>query len=232
MSVEKAIEARNQLLDEANAIEVAAEECLSEMTVPALNEAVGMLVGIRRLNKEIDETFDDLIATAHKAHKTATTRKKKFSVPLTAAEGIIKGKIKEYYAWESKQQSEEYSEKKAEARDAAATVRIAEVEGLREEGMLDQAEALASSPLAITPVPRPAATKAKGIALAETWKAVVEDEEELFKFILANPEWHHLISINMKELNTLARMQKDAMNMPGVYAESNRGVTIRLPAEE
>ena len=232
MSVEEAIEQRNQLLDEANAIEVAAEECLSENTVPELKRATEMLVGIRRLNKEIDATFDDLIATAYKAHKTATTRKKKFSAPLTAAEGIIKGKIKNYYAWENAKQSEEYSDKMVRARDAAGKVRVAEVEGLREEGMLEQAEALASSPLAITPVPRPAPTKAKGIILAETWKAVVVDEEEFFKFILANPEWHHLISINMKELNTLARMQKEAMNMPGVHAEVNRGVTIKLPPEE
>jgi len=36
----------------------------------------------------------------------------------------------------------------------------------------------------------------------------------------------------MKELNTLARMQKEAMNMPGVRAEVTRGVTIKLPPEE
>ena len=231
MNVDEAIGKRADLLKEAEAIEVSAEACLKNMTVQDLKMAVSMLIGIRRLNKEVDETFDDLILTAHKAHKATTNRKKKFSAPLTVAETIIKGKITEYYTSEVVTQGIQYAEDLKKVREAAETVRLAEVEELRESGMLDQAEALASSSLAITPVPKPTPTKVEGISLTETWKAEIDNEEELYDFIFEHKEWRHLVSFNMKELNTLARMQQESMSLPGAHAVKTKGVTIRLPAE-
>ena len=231
MSVDEAIEKRSDLLKEAEAIELSASACLKKNTVPELKTAVSMLIGIRRLNKEVDETFNDIVSAAHKAHKTATTRKKKFSAPLTVAETIIKGKITEYYKWEDAAMGTRYAEDMKTARETAETVRLAEVEELRESGMLDQAEALASSSLILAPPPKPTPTKVDGISLTETWKAEIDDEVELISFIHENPQWAHLLTINMKELNTLARMQRESMSLPGVKAVKTKGVTIRLPAE-
>ena len=228
--VKKAIEARDHLLEEAESIELEAAGCLDEMTVPQLKDAVTMLVGIRRLNKEIDSTFDDIIATAYKAHKTATGRKKKFAAPLTAAENIIKGKIKEYYKEEGIQQSKEYLELVDEACESAEMVRTAELKGLRATGLGDQADALQESPLPIAPVPKPAPTEVEGISVSSLWSAEVFDEVALIGFIHNNPQWAHLLSIDMKELNTLARMQKDAMSLPGARAVVKQSVSIRLPA--
>ena len=229
-SVKEAIEEREDLLKEAAAIELSAEACLKEMTVPQLRLAVDMLMGIRRLNKEIDATFDDLIAASNKSLRIARARKKKFSAPLTGAETIIKGKITEYYKHEEIQQSKEYSGMVELACESADMVRTAELKGLRATGMNDQADALEESPLSIAPTPKPTLTKVEGISVSSLWSAEVFDEVALICFIHDNPQWAQLLSIDMKELNTLARMQKDAMSLPGARAVVKQSISIRLPA--
>jgi hypothetical protein len=48
---------------------------------------------------------------------------------------------------------------------------------------------------------------------------------------MENEEWRHILTINMKELNTLARMQKDSMNFPGARAVSKQSITVKVQAE-
>lgn len=230
-TVEEVAARRDEMLQEAQSLEVQASQCLAEMTYSELEAACEMLKGIRRLNKEVDETFDDLISGQKEQLKKVQDRKGKYADPLTAAENVIKSKLTDYYEREYYAQSQEYADKLTAATDTAEKQRIAEIEQLRAAGMLDQAENLAGAPLAIVPIPRPAPTKMKGISVKTTWKAEVFDEDAIIAFALEHEEWRHLLGLKMPELNTLARMQKDAMAIPGVRAVSKRSISIRLDPE-
>jgi hypothetical protein len=53
-------------------------------------------IAIKRLRKEIDDTFDPIIEAAHIAHKVALDKKRKHVEPVNAAEREVKGKIGAY----------------------------------------------------------------------------------------------------------------------------------------
>ena len=55
-------------------------------------------IAVKLLRKEIDGTFDPIIEAAHKAHKLALDKKRKFVEPVDAAEKLVKGKIGDYLA--------------------------------------------------------------------------------------------------------------------------------------
>lgn len=217
--------------EKANALEVGAAACLAEMTYPELEAAVEMLKGIRRLNKEVDETFDDLISGADKQHKTALGRKRKYAEPLIAAENVIKGKIEDFYDREFYQQGQQYADRLTAATETAEKIRVSEVEQLRAAGMLDEAEAKAAEPVAIIPIPRPAPTRMKGISLRTSWKAEIFDEDAVINHCLEHEEWRHILGIKKPELNALARMQKDGMDFPGARPVTVRSIAIKLDPE-
>jgi hypothetical protein len=230
-TVDEALARRAEMLDEAQSLEAQAAACLAEYTRPELEAAVSLLKGIRLLNKEVDATFDDLIDMAFQQHKKTIKRKRKYADPLTAAETIIKDKIKEFYAAEYDEQTEKYLEKTARAREVAQKMRESELAQLRAAGMTEQADNLEAAALAIVPIPRPAPTRIKGISTSELWSAEVLDEDAVFKHCMENEEWRHILTISMKELNTLARMQKDSMNFPGARAVSKQSITVKVQAE-
>ena len=58
------------------------------------------------------------------------------------------------------------------------------------------------------------------------WSAEVTDLLKLVKYCAANPEWVHLVAASMPNLNSVARSQRDGMNIPGVRAVSK---TSRAP---
>lgn len=53
-------------------------------------------IAVKRLRKEIDEAFDPIIEAAHRAHKTAIDKKRKYVEPVDTAERLVKGKIGAY----------------------------------------------------------------------------------------------------------------------------------------
>jgi hypothetical protein len=230
--VEEAAKKKKEMLEEAHALELRAAGCLSEMTPEQLFAACDLLKLIRKMNKEVDATFDDLISGQNETLKKTRARKKKFADPLTAAENVIKSKINDYYDREFQTQAQEYANKINLMTEAAESQRAGEVAQLRAAGMDDQADAKEREPLALVPIPKPAPTKVDGISVSELWKAEITDEDALIEFALEHAEWRHLLSISTKELNILARMQKDSMAIPGARAVRKPSISIRLKDEE
>lgn len=80
--------------------------------------ARNMVQDIRRLKKEIEDTFDPIIQKAYQAHKEAVAQKKRYIEPLDKAEAIIRQKITDCVTEIERRQREE-AEKERRAREQA-----------------------------------------------------------------------------------------------------------------
>jgi hypothetical protein len=76
------------LVDQASAIIIRDQDTLTG--------ANDFSIAIKRMRREIEETFDPIIEAAHVAHKVALDKKRKYIDPVDAAEKMVKGKIGSY----------------------------------------------------------------------------------------------------------------------------------------
>ena len=76
------------LVDQAAAIIVRDQETLTR--------ANDFSIAVKRLRREIEETFDPIIEAAHRAHKVALDKKRKYIEPVDSAERTVKAKIGSY----------------------------------------------------------------------------------------------------------------------------------------
>ena len=109
------------LVDQAAAIIVRDQETLTR--------ANDFSIAVKRLRREIEETFDPIIAAAHRAHKVALDKKKKHLDPVDMAERTVKAKIGSYL------DEQERARKEAERRawEAEQEKIRAQQEALRKE---------------------------------------------------------------------------------------------------
>jgi len=108
-------------------------------------KVANFLIGVRKLKKEIKDTFDPIVSKANATHKEATKQRKIHLDPVEKAEAIIKGKCKEYE--DVMQQIEddriEKLRKEAEATAEAERLKLKEEEEKAvKEGDTEKAEEL------------------------------------------------------------------------------------------
>jgi hypothetical protein len=116
---------------------------------------------------------------------------------------------------------------RAEARRQEEEARLAEAVELEAAGETEAAEQLIEEPIQASVVMAPAAPKPKGATFRETWEAKVVDPVKFFAWLARHPHMHHLADPNQKQLNQLARAQKDMMRVEGVEAVKVTGVARR-----
>lgn len=76
------------LVDQASAIIIRDQDSMAV--------ANDFSIAIKKMRREIDEAFDPIIEAAHRAHKVALDKKRKYIEPVDAAEKMVKGKIGVY----------------------------------------------------------------------------------------------------------------------------------------
>ena len=138
------------LVDQAAAIIVRDQETLTR--------ANDFSIAVKRLRREIEETFDPIIEAAHRAHKVALDKKRKYIEPVDSAERTVKAKIGSYLdeqerirkeaerrAWEAEQEKiraqQEALRKEQEAQRKAEAERRAIEEKARREAQEADAKA-------------------------------------------------------------------------------------------
>lgn len=123
--------------------------------------------------------------------------------------------------------------RKAGDADAAelAALEAADAEEVSRRAAAEQA-AIKAEPVVPPPVVRvaPALASVAGVSTRTTWKAEVTDLHELVRYVAAHPEWLALLTADMTQLNTLARSQKNRMQIPGVKAVEESGFSVRRTA--
>jgi len=186
-----------------------------------------LLIDIKGLRKQIDDTFDPVIKKAHEAHKAAVAAKKGVEAPLVQAEDIIKAGMGTYNREKEHRLREQQARLAAERRKQEEEARLAEAVALESAGDAEVTEAVLAQPIIVPVVKIPNEARVAGISHRENWRAEVVDVLALVKFIAQRPEFVNLVQPNMPALNSLAKAQRSALNVPGVRAVSESVVAAR-----
>jgi hypothetical protein len=191
--------------------------------------AAEMVIGIKRLRKEVADSYDPVIQSAYKAHRAAVAAKKKIDGPLEEAEAILKGGLtkwnqaQERLRLEAERRAREEQWRMEQELRLARATELADL-GAPEEVVSDILDTRVEMP---APIAAPTFTKAEGVSSRETWRAEVFDVVALCKAIAEGKVPANLIEPNMPALNGMARALKEALNIPGVKAIKDSVVQVR-----
>jgi hypothetical protein len=178
-----------------------------------------LLLTIKALRKEINETFDPIIAKAYAAHKEAKAQKTKVEEPLVRAECIIKPAMAEYDTKLEQQRLAEQRRLEEEARKKAEEEKLADAIHAEQQGDKETAESIINEPAQVIPiVQKVEKQKISGISFRENWSAQVVNLMALVKAVAAGEQPITYLQANQTSLNQIARAQKTAMSVPGVRA--------------
>lgn len=171
-----------------------------------------ILLVIKDLRKQIDETFDPIIKKQHEAHKEAVAQKKKVDAPLVEAENIIKPRIAAWSAEQERIRREEEARLREEARKQEEERRLQEAILAEQSGQKDEAEAIIETPVQVAPVVVPKSVpKVAGVNMVKQWK-----------FRIVNPALipREYLTPDEIKIGGVVRALKDQAHIPGVEVYS------------
>lgn len=193
-----------------------------------------LLKGIKDLRKEIDDTFDGIIAKAFAAHRESCAQKKRHEAPLVEAEAILKRGLSAYETEQELRRREEQRRLQAQALKDAEDRLLAEAADLERVALagpepdidaLSEAHRLLEEPIDVPSVIVPKRTPTvSGVSYRELWRAEVTDLKALCRAIADGSQPVTLVTANASALNGLARSLKGAARVPGVKFVSERTV--------
>ena len=162
------------------------------------------------------------------AHKRVILDQERgYLAPVNEARGILK---QTELLWDTEQQriaDEEEKKIEDELRRREEEKRLTQAEAAQEAGDKEKVEAILERPIEAPKInlqpPKP-----QGQSVRTTWKAEVVDFQKLLAHIAANPALAHLVQPNDQAIRAMARLQKDALNLPGVRVYSEKSLTTRL----
>ena len=130
----------------------------------SFSRATHFLKDLKTVQTEISETFDPIIRAQHQAHKKSLETKRKYSRPLLLAEGIVKGKIKDYHVEQERIRQEEEAKINREIKKAEEERLLQMAEEAEKAGDTDEAEAILKSPIVAPVVSLASNTQGKGVS--------------------------------------------------------------------
>lgn len=172
-------------------------------------DAAEFLKAVRRVVKQVDDTFAQVIKDAHTLHRNLTTKRNEHREPLYAAEREIKQRMG---AWSAEQERIRVQAEQAERKRLAAEAemrRLEEAETLEETGQSEAADAILEAP---PPPPPPVVIptnvpKPKGISVRLAWRFRIVDMSLV-------PDKYK--TIDEKKIAGVVRALKKDANIPGV----------------
>jgi hypothetical protein len=196
-----------------------------------LDKAAAFLVTIKRLKKEVGQSYDPVIKKAHDAHKEALAQKKKYEKPLNEAEKIVKGAMAPYVAEQdrlrreaeekNRREQEEIERKKREEEERALQEAAkAEAEGRTQDvdNILDTAQAVIETPVAPkTTVPQKVIRD--GISSRLVWKWEISDAEAIPREYLIPDE---------KKIGAALKAANYELSIPGVVVRQETVIAARV----
>lgn len=189
-----------------------------------LTAANDFLLGIKALQKEINETFDPIIKATNDAHREALAKKKKFEDPLVQAERIVKPMIATYLDEQERIRRQKEAEavlaeekKRRLEEEALRRAMRAEMRGDSEKAAQILAKAEEKKEALAVDVPEKAQTS--GLSMREIWRYEVVDESLLPREFMTKD----LIKIG-KEV----QVKRGETNIPGVRVWPEKIVAARI----
>jgi hypothetical protein len=223
-----------KFVDSATSIVARAEAARTITTPEAYLVAVALVLDSKAMLKEIDKGYDDLIATAHQAHKDTIAKKAGYANPHLAAVKILSPEITK---WDLEQrriaEAETLRLQKIED-DRQAELQIKTAVALEDVGATRLAEQVINEPKWTAPaVVLPRATPAvSGVSKPrDNWKAVIKTDEDFMLLVKAVAEGKapvQCLEANESFLNNQAKQFMNKLNIPGVVAV-NSPITAFTP---
>lgn len=179
--------------------------------------ATELLLTVKALLKEVDETFAPIITKAYQTHREAIAQRKRHEDPLLRAEAILKPRIAAYMDEQERQR--QLAEKRAQ--DDAQLAEAEHHEALGDH----RASEAALNGQGLVNVNVPSETpQVAGISSRELWSAEVTDFPALVSAVAAGKVPYACLLPNQSALNQQARALKQSMNYPGVRAVRTKTV--------
>lgn len=197
---------------------VAAAEALQIKNVDDHSFALETIKQLRQKEKRITDHFEPARKAADGAKKEILAARDLLVKPLSEARGFLDRKAVAYQqdqqriAREAELKAQEEVRKEEERRLAEADKAIEEGDDEKAEAILDAPVVPAAAPIA------PEVATVSGVSTRTTWSAEVVDMTALIQHAAKNPLDARLIEPNMTELNKLAVVHKEKLDIPGVKA--------------
>jgi len=189
-------------------------------TGPEYESAGEFLKTIKKLQKEIDSTFDPIVSSAHSTWKEALSAKKKHSEPLALAEKVVKEKAGDYLATEEKRRQEEEARLRVEAEKKAKEEQLARAVEAEDMGATEEdVQEVLQEHIPIAPiVVQKSVPKVQGISQRSSWKFRVTNKKAL-------PEEYKMA--NEKTIGAVVRSQEGETRIPGIEIWEEKGLAVR-----
>jgi hypothetical protein len=190
-------------------------------------QAIALAAQAGRMVTNLEAFFKPNIKDAYDHHKKLVAQMNSVLDPLKADKDIAKGKA---LAWQQAEEEKRLAEQRRlqaeadlKARQERERLEAKAAAAKRPETVAKYEEAAAQVQAPVVLVPPPA--RIAGAVGRETWKAQIEDYTLLWQFIFANQRTD-LVTINVKELERLAKAQQGQAKVPGVrfYVEHDLAV--------
>lgn len=189
--------------------------------------AAGLCKLCKGFQSEIEASYRPIVEKAHEAHKAALAELKAQLKPYEEAEKALKRAM---IAWDSAEReriANARREAEEKARKEAEEAALAEAAFLEASGDTRAADAVLEAPIIVKPVEAPAIEKAEGTSVREVWTARVVDIKALCLAVAQGAVPAEYVEANLPALNSLARMLKQSMAVPGVEAVAERKMAVR-----
>lgn len=158
------------------------------------------------------------IKAQHQAHKKSIETKKKFSLPLQKAKGIVKTKIREYHLEPERLRKEEEAKPPGEAKKAEEERLIQMAMEAEDADKKKEAEMILASSLAAPLITVPSQTNRNGIPYREVWKIRINNPD-----LVPNENKR----IDERKIRAVVRALKDKTNIPGIEVYCDKSVSVR-----
>jgi hypothetical protein len=208
-----------QIVNEAKALKIT--------TAEENEKAAEFCKTLKAFQAEIEASYRPIVDAANKAHKAACAELKSQLAPFEEGEKYLKAAMLSWSSAERERIAKTRREAEEKARKEAEEAALAEAEYLEATGDKAGAEAVISAPLAVAAVHVETVAKAEGTSIRETYKARVVNIKALCLAIAQGAVPAEYVEPNMAALNSLARMAKQSLAVPGVeaYADYSMGVS-------
>jgi colicin import membrane protein len=214
------------LIDSADRFLISAKASYAVIATPDEYEAAGLdLQSVKSAQKALEAARTKVTVPLNQVVKAVNELFKKPAEALDQAEAIIKrGMLAYTVKAEQERRAQEAAIAEAnrkeqerleeQARKAAASGKTAKADSL-----LERAAAIPQSVEIASVVPR-----ISGQSVRSLWRAEITDKLALLQYVVAHPEWLHLVEANEKVLN---KMAGPTLAIPGVKAVEERILASR-----
>jgi hypothetical protein len=233
-TVDQAIDQVQTQLAQEHGLDLQQRQPALRVDTPEQYEVVGSLVvDLKKRRRAVVDHYAPMKKAANNVVATIRAseneRLARLDVMIAAASrGLV---AYEAAAKAAREAAEREAQRKAEEEEAARVAQ--EVAELEAQGDTEAAEELAAAPIVPQHVPAAPANvgvvpKVAGLSISGRWGARIVDLPRFLRWVAQDPATRgHFVTPNMVALNGQARSARQAMAIPGVVAEEERGTVGR-----